>query len=228
MIFADRSDAGRRLAHELLRLRPEKPVVLGLARGGVPIGCEIALALEAPLDVLLVRKIGVPWQRELAAGAIVGGSRLERVIDRNLVAMLSIPEDYMEKEMARQAEEIERRREVYFGGRPPIEIGGQSVIVTDDGIATGSSMRAVLLALRRRNPARLILAVPVAPPDSIASLAAEADEIACLATPAAFGAISLFYEDFHQVGDAEVVACLERAAKAVKARSAHQDEPPAR
>ena len=226
MIFADRSDAGRRLARELQRFGPEKPVILGLARGGVPIGCEIALALHAPLDVLLVRKIGVPWQPELAAGAIVDGSRLDRVIDQNLVAMLSIPEDYLEKEMARQAKEIERRRKVYFRDRQPIEIAGRSVIVTDDGIATGSSMRAVLLALRRRNPARLILAVPVAPPDSIASLAGEADQIVCLATPAEFGAISMFYEDFHQVEDAEVVACLDRAAKAESASSPVRGKPP--
>lgn len=227
MIFANRSDAGRRLARELERFGKERPVVLGLARGGVPIGCEIALALHAPLDVLLVRKIGVPWQPELAAGAIVDGSRLDRVIDQNLVAMLSIPEDYLEREMARQAKEIERRRKVYFMSRQPIEIAGRSVIVTDDGIATGASMRAVLLALRRRTPARLILAVPVAPPDSIASLAGEADEIVCLATPAEFGAISIFYEDFHQVEDSEVVACLDRAAKAESARRANHGGPPA-
>ena len=225
MMFADRRDAGRRLARELQRFRRENPVVLGLARGGVPIGCEIALALHAPLDVLLVRKIGVPWQPELAAGAIVDGPRVDRVIDRNLVAMLSIPEDYLEKEADRQAKEIERRRKVYFGDRPPIEIAGRSVIITDDGIATGSSMRAVLLALSRRNPARLILAIPVAPPDSIASLSSEADEIVCLAAPAAFGAISLFYDDFHQVDDAEVVACLERAAKAHIAHRSTRGEP---
>ncbi len=227
MMFADRTDAGRRLARELQRFRREKPVVLGLARGGVPIGCEIALALHAPLDVLLVRKIGVPWQPELAAGAIVDGARIDQVMDRNLIATLSIPEDYLENEVARQAKEIERRRKVYFGDRPPIEIAGRSVIVTDDGIATGASMRAVLLALRRRNPARLILAVPVAPPDSIAGLRTEADEIVCLATPAEFGAISLFYEDFHQVEDAEVVACLDRAAKAEAARGPTRGETPA-
>ncbi len=227
MIFPDRSEAGRRLARELLRFSREKPVVLGLARGGVPIGCEIALALHAPLDVLLVRKIGVPWQPELAAGAIVDGSRVDSVIDQNLVAMLAIPQDYLAQEMARQAGEIERRRKVYFRGRQPIEIAGRSVIVTDDGIATGSSMRAVLLALRRRSPARLILAVPVAPPDSIAGLNAEADEIVCLATPSEFGAISLFYGDFHQVDDAEVVACLDRAANAQRAQSAARHEPSA-
>ena len=227
MMFADRTDAGRRLAREIQRFRREKPVVLGLARGGVPIGCEIALALHAPLDVLLVRKIGVPWQPELAAGAIVDGARIDQVMDRNLIATLSIPEDYLEKEVARQAKEIERRRRVYFGDRPPIEIAGRSVIVTDDGIATGASMRAVLLALRRRNPARLILAVPVAPSDSIAGLRTEADEIVCLTTPAEFGAISLFYEDFHQVEDAEVVACLDRAAKAEAARGPTHGESPA-
>jgi len=227
MMFADRSDAGRRLARELQRFSRENPVILGLARGGVPVGCEIALALHAPLDVLLVRKIGVPWQPELAAGAIVDGARLDRVIDQNLVAMLSISQDYLEKEMARQAKEIERRRKVYFRGRQPVEIAGRSVIVTDDGIATGASMRAVLLALRRRNPARLVLAVPVAPPDSIAALGAEADEIVCLATPSEFGAISIFYEDFHQVDDEEVIACLDRAANAVNMRRTVDGKPPA-
>lgn len=226
-MFADRSDAGRRLARELQRFSRESPVILGLARGGVPVGCEIALALHAPLDVLLVRKIGVPWQPELAAGAIVDGARLDRVIDQNLVAMLSISQDYLEKEMARQAKEIERRRKVYFRGRQPVEIAGRSVIVTDDGIATGASMRAVLLALRRRNPARLVLAVPVAPPDSIAALGAEADEIVCLATPAEFGAISIFYEDFHQVDDEEVIACLDRAANAENMRRTVDGKPPA-
>jgi putative phosphoribosyl transferase len=216
MYFANRTDAGRRLARELQRFGPEKPVVLGLARGGVPVGYEIALALRAPLDVLLVRKIGVPWQPELAAGAIVDGPRLDRVIDEQLVAMLAIPQDYLDKEVARQAEEIERRREVYFKGRVPLEIANRTAIVVDDGIATGASMRAVLRALRRRSPARLILAVPVAPPDTIASLRAEADEIVCLATPADFGAISIFYADFHQVDDEEVVACLDRAAKALR------------
>jgi len=218
--FADRIDAGRRLAKALARFAKDKPVILGLARGGVPVGMEVALALHAPLDVLLVRKIGVPWQPELAAGAIVDGARLDRVIDEELVAMLSIPKSYLEQEIARQAKEIERRRAVYFKGRTPVEIAGRAAIVIDDGIATGASMRAVLRALRRRKPARLVLAVPVAPPDSIASLSAEADEIVSLSTPASFGAISVFYEDFHQVEDEEVVACLDRAAKALQQRPA--------
>jgi putative phosphoribosyl transferase len=224
MMFVDRADAGRRLAAKLTHLRDRRPIVLALPRGGVAVGFEIARALEAPLDIVLVRKIGVPWQPELAVGAIVDGARIDRVIDRNLVAMLSIPEDYLEKEADRQAREIERRRKVYFGDRAPIDIAGRSVIVTDDGIATGSTMRAVLLALRRRSPARIILAIPVAPPDSIASLAAEADEIVCLATPAVFGAISQFYEDFHQVDDAEVVAGLARAAKVEDARGSTSGE----
>ena len=129
--------------------------------------------------------------------------------------MLDIPKSYLEQEIARQAKEIERRRAVYFKGRAPLEIAGRTAIVIDDGIATGASMRAVLRALRRRKPARLVLAVPVASPDTIASLSADADEIVSLSTPVSFGAISVFYEDFHQVEDEEVVACLERAAKAL-------------
>ena len=212
MFLADRAEAGRRLARELEYLRDARPAVLALVRGGVPVGFEVARALEAPLDVLLVRKIGAPWQPELALGAIVDGERLERIVDPGMVRELGIPEDYLEKEIAAQAKEIERRRALYLKGRAPIAVQGRPVIVVDDGIATGASMKAALQAVRRRNPARLVLAAPVAPPDTIDILRPEVDDVACLATPGFFGAISRFYGDFHQVSDEEVVALLDRAA----------------
>jgi putative phosphoribosyl transferase len=186
--------------------------VLALPRGGVPVGFEIASELAAPLDVLLVRKIGAPWQPELAVGAIVDGERLDKVIDEKVVAALAVPADYLEEEIARQILEIERRRKLYFRGRPPAEVRHRTALVVDDGIATGATMRAALRAIRRREPARLVMAVPVAPGKTIEDLRTEVDEIVCLATPDEFLAISQFYSDFRQVSDQEVVELLDRAA----------------
>jgi putative phosphoribosyl transferase len=218
MLFTDRADAGRRLARELQAFADQGPVVLALVRGGVPIGFEIARALRAPLDVLLVRKIGVPGQPELAAGAIVDGGELERIIDEEMVAALSISKRYIEGEIARQAKEIERRRDIYLRNQTPIGIEGCTAIVVDDGIATGASMLAALRAVRRRRPKRLVLAIPVAPADSVEMLRPEVDEVVCLAMPELFGAISLFYDDFHQVEDDEVVSLLESARRIVDPR----------
>ncbi len=215
MWFADRAEAGRRLAAELQRFAGQKPVVLGLARGGLPVAFEVALALHAPLDVVLVRKIGVPWQRELALGAIVDGETPERVIDQGMASMLSVPEAYIEEEIGRQSREIERRRKIYAKDRPRVDVRGATAIVVDDGIATGASMRVALHAIRRRQPKRLVLAVPVAAPDSLKILSREADETVCLDAPADLGAISLFYGDFHNVEDAEVVALLDKANRSL-------------
>ena len=213
MLYRNRNDAGRQLAARLASFRGSDPVVLALPRGGVPIGAEIARALDAPLDIVLVRKIGVPFQPELALGAIVDGEEPELLIDNQLMTMLAIPERYVEQQRLRQLKEIERRRRLYLEGRPPAPVAGRTAIVVDDGIATGYTMRAALRAIRRRGPARLVLAVPVAPPETIAALAAEVDEIVCLSTPEYFGAIGQFYADFRQIDDAEVVALLrERAA----------------
>ena len=214
MHFADRAEAGRRLARELQHFAGERPVVLGLARGGLPVGYEIALALRAPLDAVLVRKIGVPWQRELALGAIVDGETPDQVIDQGLVDMLSIPRAYVEEEIARQSQEIKRRRRLYTKGRLRVEVKGKTAIVVDDGIATGASMQVTLGAIRRRQPKRLVLAVPVAAPDSLAMLRPLADETICLHSPTDLGAISLFYDDFHNVEDEEVISLLDRAEKA--------------
>ncbi len=213
MILSNRQDAGRRLARELLRFRGSDVVVLALPRGGVPVGFEIAQALDAPLDLVLVRKIGAPFQRELAVAAVVDGETPETVTNEDVLAELSLTPDYVREEAAHELREIERRRRLYLEGRPPLPVEGRTAIVVDDGIATGATMRAALRAVRRRRPARLVLAVPVAPPDTIEELRGEVDEVVCLATPAFFGAIGAFYDDFRQLEDDEVRELLARAAR---------------
>jgi len=211
MRFADRTEAGKLLAGELGRFTGQRPVVLALARGGVPVGYEIALALHAPLEVLLVRKIRLPWQPELALGAIVDGEEPGRVIDEDMVRRLSIPQFYIDEEVRRQRREIERRRQLYGRGRSPISLKGATAILVDDGIATGASMQVALRSVRRRHPAHLVLAVPVAAQDSLLSLRDEADQVVCLDVPENFGAVGQFYDDFHDVKDAEVIALLQKA-----------------
>ena len=227
-MFKDRTDAGRRLAAELLRLKDRAPVVLGQPRGGVAVAYEVAEALDAPLDLVLVRKIGAPMQPELAVGAVVDGSRPETVVHRDVADALGVPAAYIEEEAARQLAEIERRRELYLAGRAPVDIAGRTAIVVDDGIATGATVEAALLALRRARPAHLVLAVPVAPADTVARLRAEVDEAVCLATPRGFGAISVYYDDFHQMSDAEVVELLRRSAarRAPDGQGSHGPPPP--
>ena len=212
-LFIDRCDAGRRLAEPLLRFKDERPIVLALPRGGVPVGFEVARALDAPLDLVLVRKIGAPFQPELAVGAVVNGDQPETVVNRGIVEELQIPGSYLEQESARQLEEIGRRRRLYRAGRTKVEIRDRTAIVVDDGIATGATMEAALHATRRAGPKRLVLAVPVAPPDTIERLRPQVDEVVCLATPAWFAAIGMFYEDFEQLTDDDVVGLLERAAE---------------
>jgi putative phosphoribosyl transferase len=211
-VFADRTAAGRQLAERLARFKTEQPLVLALPRGGVPVGFEVAQALDAPLDLILVRKIGAPMQPELAIGAVVDGDQPETVLNRDLVDDLQISERYLEGERARQLEEIERRRRLYGSGRAKIEVRDRTAIVVDDGIATGATMEAALHAVRRAGPRRLVLAVPVAPPETIARLRPQVDEIECLIMPDYLGAIGMFYADFRQLSDGEVVALLERAA----------------
>jgi putative phosphoribosyl transferase len=211
-VFADRAAAGRRLAEKLARFKSEQPVVLALPRGGVPVGFEVARALDAPLDLILVRKIGAPFQPELAIGAVVDGDQAETVLNRELVEEFQINERYLERACARALEEIERRRRLYGAGRPKVEVRERTAIVIDDGIATGATMEAALHATRRAGPRRLVLAVPVAPPDTIERLRPQVDEIECLMTPGYLGAIGMFYADFSQLSDREVVALLERAA----------------
>jgi putative phosphoribosyl transferase len=210
-LFADRTEAGRRLAERLARFRTELPLVLALPRGGVPVGFEIARALDAPMDLVMVRKIGAPMQPELAVGAVVDGSRPETVVNPDVVDALGIPESYIEQEGARQLAEIERRRGLYLAGRDRIDVAGRTAIVVDDGIATGATVEAALRATRRAGPRRLVLAAPVAPPDTLARLRPEVDEVVCLATPRFFGAISVYYDDFRQLSDGDVIDLLRRA-----------------
>jgi putative phosphoribosyl transferase len=210
--FANRQEAGRLLAQRLATMNlPAPRVVLALPRGGVPIGAEVAIALHAPLDLLLVRKIGVPWQRELALAAVVDGDEPQVVVDDEVQRMSGVERAYIDAQAEVELQEIERRRRVYVGGRPSLPVAGATAIVVDDGIATGTSVRAALKALRRRKPARLVLAVPVAPADTLEALRHEVDDVVCLAQPFPFHAIGLHYDDFHQLDDAEVLAALAAA-----------------
>lgn len=208
MRFRNRAEAGRLLARHLGHLRDAAPVVLALPRGGVPVGCEVAKALAAPLDLLLVRKIGAPGYPELAAGAVAEQDSA-MLINEDVVRELDIPRAYLEEEAARQRAEIRRRRALY--GRLPVPLEGRSVILVDDGIATGATVRAGLQALARSGAARrIVLAAPVAPPGVAEMLRAICDEAVFLAMPERFGAVGNFYEDFTQVEDAEVIALLRR------------------
>ena len=208
MSFQDRADAGRRLARALAGYKGQQPVVLALPRGGVSVAAEVAAALDAPLDVILVRKIGVPFQPELAMGAVVVGD--EQLIVRNeaVIRHAGIGEAAFQAVCDSELAEIERRRQRYLGGRERIEVAGRSAIVIDDGIATGATMRAALRATRLRKPKKLILAVPVAPTDSLAVMRREADEIVCLEAHPDLGAIGYYYSDFRAVPDEVVIALL--------------------
>ncbi len=213
MSFYDRSDAGRRLAAELQHFRGEDVVVFALPRGGAPVAEPIATLLNAPLDLVLVRKIGVPFQPELAMGAVADGGNPVVVRNDDVIAMADVSEGEFQDVCARELEEIERRRRLYLGDRARPEAKGHVAIVVDDGVATGATTRAALRAVRARGPKKLVLAVPVAPPDTLESLAEEVDEIICLETPRAFGAIGFFYRDFRQISDEEVIEILDRCAR---------------
>src|SRR6266702_656415 len=190
-MFRDREDAGERLAAQLVHLQDQQPVVLALPRGGVAVAFEIARLLAAPLDIVLVRKIGVPWQQELALGAVADGGAPEIFIDEHMQEAMAIPADYVREETSRQLAELERRRETYCAGRPPVEIAGRTAIVVDDGIATGATMRVALRAVRRRGPDRLGLAAAVAAAETLAALSGEGDETVCVTTPQGLGAIEI-------------------------------------
>jgi putative phosphoribosyl transferase len=216
-MFTNRVEAARQLGAALRHLRDRAPVVLALPRGGVPIGFEVAAALHAPLDIVLVRKIGAPSQPELAVGAVVDGEHMEVVVNERILEATGTTRAYVQQEAARQLVEIERRRQRWLGHATRAPIAGRTVVVVDDGIATGATMRAALRGVRRHGPAHLVLAVPVAPPDTIETLRSEVDEVVCLLTPSPFGAVGAFYDDFRQVDDAEVQDLLERAARRVAA-----------
>lgn len=209
-MFANRTQAGRLLAKELLSRKYPDPVVLALPRGGVPVAVEVALALHAPLDLLIVRKIGAPGNRELAVAAIAEGADAP-TIDRETLELTGTAQAYVDREAKAELQEIARRRAVYLHDRPALAVEGRTAIVVDDGLATGTTARAAVRALRTRKPARVVLAVPVAAPETVAALHPEVDELVCLVQPPFFRAVGLHYADFHQVGDEEVIAGLAEA-----------------
>ena len=207
--FADRSDAGRRLAQQLMPLRAERPVVVALPRGGVPVAYEISAALEAPLEVLAVRKLGAPHNPEFGIGAVAEDGT--GVLDRDAIATLGVDEDQLEAILEREAAELRRRVELYRRGRPRLDLEDRTVIVVDDGIATGVTDAAALRALRSLEPRKIILAVPVCAPESAARLARDADQMICLQQPELFYGVGHWYHDFSQVSDEEVLALLGRS-----------------
>lgn len=228
-IYADRRAAGSDLARRLQHLRASRPLILALPRGGVPVAYEVAAALDAPLDLLFVRKLGAPGYSELGIGAVVDGADPQVVLNDDIIRQIQPGADYIRTETARQLAEIERRRRFYMGDRKPLPVGGRVVILIDDGIATGGTVRAGLAGLRRGKPARLILAVPVAPSETLELLRQQCDEIICPEQPHPFYAVGAHYGDFTQTEDAEVVALLKKASafgKAAAGAGATDSAPP--
>lgn len=211
IIFEDRRDAGRQLAKALIEggFYKQPLVVLGIPRGGIVVADEIAEAISAPMDVIIVRKLRAPYQPELGIGAVVDGNNI-CIINEELVRESGTTQDYLKREIAYQEEEIARRLRLYRGDRSALEVSGKTVIVVDDGIATGYTFRAALEGLRRRNPSRLIAAIPVAARSSIDMVSDFADETVCLSTPISFIAVGAWYRNFDQVSDEEAIAILRR------------------
>ena len=210
MSFKNRSDAGRKLAAALASYEDQQPVILALPRGGVPVAAEVAAALGAPLDLILVRKIGVPFQPELAMGAVVDGDAPLIVRNEDVIGLAGVDESEFRSICDSELAEIERRRRRYLGSGKRLDVNGRTTIVVDDGVATGATTRAALRATRMRNPKKLVLAVPVAPTDSLAALRSEADDVICLEGHEFFGAIGAYYAEFDQVPDEEVIRLLEK------------------
>lgn len=210
-LFRDRREAGRRLAAVLAEkgYHGDGTLVLGIPRGGVVVAVEVAQALEAPLDVVIARKLRAPHQPELAIGACVSGDHLQ-IVDETLARLAGATPEYIEQEIRHQRAEIDRRWRAYRGDRPPPVIEGQTLLVIDDGIATGYTFRAALMGLRRRSPKCLVAAVPVAPKESLTALRGLADDVICLETPEPFVAVGVWYQEFPQISDEEVIALLQK------------------
>ncbi|WP_417777216.1 phosphoribosyltransferase [Stutzerimonas xanthomarina] len=211
-LFRDRNHAGQELAEALQHLAANSPLVLALPRGGVPVAFEVAKRLSAPLDLVLVRKIGAPGNEELALGAVIDGAEPKWVINQELLHQIAPPPNWFEEEMQRQLTELERRRKRYCGERPAPVLTDRCVIVIDDGIATGATVRAALKGLKQSKPSHVVLAVPVGPRDVIEMLKTEVDELVCLAMPEPFIGVGCHYRDFEQTSDEQVVDLLARAA----------------
>jgi putative phosphoribosyl transferase len=216
MMFADRDEAGRLLAERLAGMSLPDPLVLALPRGGVPVGAQIAARLRAPLDVAFVRKLGAPDQPELAVGAVANGDSPEIVLNSEMVEALGLTEDFITSAAARELAVIRRRRQEYASVRAEVSAKGHSIIIVDDGVATGMTMQAALRSVRHAQPVRVIAAVPVASPDAAAMLRQEADDVVCLSAPRSFHSVGSFYRAFDQVSDDEVVTLLREAAARVE------------
>ena len=204
MIFADRNDAGRQLAERLAGYKKENPVVLAIPRGGVVVAGEIAKALDAPLTLIIPRKIGAPYDPEFAIGAVAEDGSV--VLDEDTVSSLGVSAEYIEGEKEAQIEEIKRRKQAY--GAKDIELKGRVVILVDDGIATGSTILAAVKSIRKKDPKKIVVAVPVAPQEAVSELKNQVEEVVCLHAPEYFGAVGCFYRDFSQTSDAEVMSIL--------------------
>jgi putative phosphoribosyl transferase len=212
--FEDRQDAGRQLAERLAHRHEPEPLVLALPRGGVPVGYEIASRLGAPMDVLLVRKLGAPGFPELGLGAVVDGPAPQRILNERVIEAVQPPPGYLEEEEQRQLGLIAERKRLFRRGRPPHALRGRTVILVDDGIATGGTVRVALQALQQSGARKLVLAVPVAPPTVLATLPVDPADLVCLLMPAGFQAVGQYYADFEQVDDGEVVRLLDQADRA--------------
>jgi len=210
-LFRDRRDAGRKLAMALGRFAQNAPLVLALPRGGVPVAYEVAHSLHAPLDLLLVRKIGAPGHKEFGIGAVIDGTDPHLVLNEEAVRLVAPSPDYIRAEMHREVAELERRRRAYLGDRHPPDLRGRTVIIVDDGIATGGTMKAALRGARKAGAEKLILAVPVAPREAIEDLRHECDEAICLAMPEPFYAVGNWYANFDQTDDEEVKTLLSHS-----------------
>jgi putative phosphoribosyl transferase len=208
--FRDRRDAGRKLAQELLHYANRSDVtILALPRGGIPVALEVALALNAPLDILIVRKLGLPGQEELAIGAIASGGI--RILNDDIIRILNIPEEVINIVVHQELQELKRREQSYRGERPAPEIRDRTIVLVDDGLATGASMRAAVAGLRVRHPARIVVAVPTAAREVCDALSHEVDEVVCVMTPEPFFGVGRWYEDFRQISDEDVRILLEQA-----------------
>lgn len=212
--FKDRSEAGRLLAEEVAKLGLDSPVVYALPRGGVPVAAPIAEQLAAPLDLLMVRKIGVPGHEELAAGSVVDGEQRDVILNEGIVRAVGMRQAEIDAAVQELLREIERRRALYLPGRAPVSARGRAAILVDDGIATGASMRAAIMAVRRREPASVVVAVPVAAAETVEAMRQSVDAVVCLVAPVHFGAVGYFYDDFHQISDKEVIDALSKFAVA--------------
>ncbi len=212
--FHDRSQAGRDLAEKLTRLTLDRPIVYALPRGGVPVAAECAKALDAPLDLVLVRKIGAPGQPELGIGALAEAGEKEVVVINQRVADLTgASAAYIDQVKKSERDELARRGRVYFQGRVRTDPAGRDAVLVDDGLATGSTAQAAVRSLKARGAAKVVLAIPVAPPDTLEKLEAEADTVVCLLAPRYFNSVGQWYADFHQLEDEEVVRLLDEAAR---------------